>query len=188
MRIFFTICFTFYKLNNNNNDIDNDRFALHSMHHVRHGVVCITLHLIQRIFSPAKLSCFIRKLTFSQNLNLIFLKGNAVDEWGKHRLHTQNQTFAMCCCLLLRSSSFWFERLVEWACRDEGVDFAMGHCRKYKSSRGADGCCHVWENSSNFQRVHFVKIFRTSRIRAVLKLTRTHSSLVEVRHSCAQKI
>lgn len=89
---FFTICFTFYKLNNNNNNIDNDRFALHSMHHVRHGVVCITLHLIQRLFSPAKLSCFIRKLTFSQNLNLIFLKGNAVDEWGKHWLHTQNQT------------------------------------------------------------------------------------------------
>lgn len=78
--------------------------------------------------------------------------------------HTEPD-LTMCCCLLLRSSSFWFERLVEWACLDEGVDFAMGHCRKYKSSRGADGCCHVWENSSNFQRVHFVKIFRTSRIK-----------------------
>lgn len=29
-------------------------------------------------------------------------------------------------CLLLRSSSFWFERLVEWARLDEGLDFYHG--------------------------------------------------------------
>lgn len=30
------------------------------------------------------------------------------------------------CCHRLRSTSFWFERLAEWACPDEGVGFCHG--------------------------------------------------------------
>ncbi len=65
------------------------------------------------------------------------------------------------------------------------MDFATGQCSKYKSARGAEGCCHVRENSeglhmrlhiitSNFYRVDFCRTFRTGPIRAA-KLTHTHT-------------
>jgi len=92
-------------------------------------------------------------------------------------------------------SSFWFERLVEGARRDEGGGALLpGHWHKYKSARGADVCCHVGENTeglhmrphllaSNIQRGVCVcvwrgRIFGTGRIGEILKVdthTLTHS-------------
>ena len=120
----------------------------------------------------------------SSRIAIVFLYKVILWVSGSNTGCTQIQTSL--CCRPLLGPSFWFERLVEGACRDEGGDFAMGHRCKYKYSRGADGCCHVRENSaglhkrlllitSNFHGLHFFDIFRSSPIGAVLKLTHTHT-------------
>lgn len=80
---------------------------------------------------------------------------------------------------------FWFDWLVEWACPNEGKILSMGHCLEYKSTRGADGCCHVLVNSEGLHRhpvflpmLNFFQIFQTSHIGALLRLTHTHSPLL----------